>query len=94
MPLHLYYVPKGLYTAQDKEEIAAAVTKVYSVLPDFYVVVLFITLDPEDYFVGAKKTNQFVRIVIQHIARQFSEYVSPVYCYLIRIANIQSFDHQ
>lgn len=75
MPLHRFYVPRNLYTAEDKEAIAAAVTRIYTSfgLPAFYVVVLFISVDIDDYFVGAKKTDKFLRISIQHIARQFPE---------------------
>jgi len=73
MPLHRLYVPPKLYSPDDKAAIADAITKVYARLPAFYVVVLFISADREDYFVGGKRSDNFVRIAVQHIARQFPE---------------------
>lgn len=70
MPLHRLYVPPNLYSTEDKATIAAAITKVYSNLPEFYVVVLFISVDKDDFYVGGKKSDAFVRISVQHIARQ------------------------
>ena len=76
MPLHRFYVPPDLYSAEDKSAIASAITKVYSQLPAFYVVVLFITVDTESYYVGGERKDNFVRIAVQHIARRFPECVS------------------
>ncbi|KAJ7171255.1 putative oxalocrotonate tautomerase enzyme-domain-containing protein [Mycena filopes] len=74
MPLHRFFTPRGLYTCEDKAAIAAAVTAVYTKIniPAFYVLVLFINVDPEDFFVGAKSTDKFLRIGVEHIARNFS----------------------
>ncbi|KAJ7609759.1 putative oxalocrotonate tautomerase [Mycena polygramma] len=74
MPLHRLFVPKGLYTLADKAALAKAITDVYPFLPQFYVVVLFIELEPTDFFVGGKTTERMVRISVEHIARNFSEY--------------------
>ncbi|KAJ7075915.1 putative oxalocrotonate tautomerase [Mycena belliarum] len=74
MPLHRLFTPKGLYTAKEKEEIAHTITDVYSVsLPAFYVIVLFIELEPGNIFVGGKSTERFLRIGVEHIARHFSD---------------------
>jgi phenylpyruvate tautomerase PptA (4-oxalocrotonate tautomerase family) len=73
MPLHRLYVPPKLYSAEEKSAIAEAITKVYSNLPAFYVVVLFISVDKEDYYVGGRRSDNFVRISVEHIARQFAE---------------------
>ena len=73
MPLHRLYVPHALYSAEDKSAIAEAITKVYAAIPAFYVVVLFISVDKEDYYVGGKRDDNFVRISVEHFARQFSE---------------------
>ncbi|KAJ7708220.1 putative oxalocrotonate tautomerase enzyme-domain-containing protein [Mycena rosella] len=73
MPLHRFFTPKGMYSAEDKAAIAAAVTAVYKSLPPFYVVVLFIDLDPESFFVGGKSSNKFLRIAAEHYARNFSD---------------------
>ncbi|KAJ7606646.1 putative oxalocrotonate tautomerase [Roridomyces roridus] len=77
MPLHRFFIPKGLYTASDKAAIARAVTEVYKILPKFYVVVLFIELDadPENsnFFVGGEPNARFVRIAVEHYARNFGD---------------------
>ncbi|KAJ6531397.1 putative oxalocrotonate tautomerase enzyme-domain-containing protein [Mycena vulgaris] len=73
MPLHRFFTPKGMYSPADKTAIAAAVTAVYKTLPQFYVLVLFIELDPENFFVGGKSTDKFLRIAAEHYARNFSD---------------------
>ncbi|KAJ7474878.1 putative oxalocrotonate tautomerase [Mycena latifolia] len=77
MPLHRLFAPKGLYSPKDKEAIAQAITNVYTgppaFLPAFYVVVLFIDLDAGDFFVGGKSTDKFLRIGVEHIARNFTD---------------------
>ncbi|KAJ7202141.1 putative oxalocrotonate tautomerase [Mycena pura] len=73
MPLHRFFVPKGLYSTEDKAAIATAVTGVYSQLPAFYVVVLFIELEHENFFVGGKSNHRFLRIGVEHIARNFRD---------------------
>ncbi|KAJ7176709.1 putative oxalocrotonate tautomerase [Mycena filopes] len=73
MPLHRFFTPKGLYTPEEKAAIATTVTNVYSELPPFYVVVLFIDVEPINYFVGGKSTDRFLRIAVEHIARDFSD---------------------
>jgi phenylpyruvate tautomerase PptA (4-oxalocrotonate tautomerase family) len=73
MPLHRFYVPPSLYSAEEKAAIADAITKVYARIPAFYVVVLFINVSKDDYFVGAQKRDNFARIVVHHLARQFPE---------------------
>jgi phenylpyruvate tautomerase PptA (4-oxalocrotonate tautomerase family) len=75
MPLHRFFTPKGMYSPEEKAAISAAVTAVYASLPKFYVVVLFIELEPENFFVGGKSTNRFLRIAAEHYARNFSEFV-------------------
>lgn len=75
MPLHIFYVPPGLYSEEDKAKLAAAITDIYvHKLPNpiaaFLVVVLFIDVKEGSYFVGGKKTQQFVRVVVNHLARQ------------------------
>ena len=41
----------------------------YSQLPPFYVVVVFLDVDDSSFFIGGKPNNKFVRIVSQHLAR-------------------------
>ncbi|KAJ7646005.1 putative oxalocrotonate tautomerase [Mycena polygramma] len=73
MPLHRFFVPKGLYTPADKAALSLAITTIYTgvSLPAFYVVVLFIELEPGNIFVGGNATDRMVRIGIEHLARHF-----------------------
>ncbi|KAJ7247033.1 putative oxalocrotonate tautomerase [Mycena rebaudengoi] len=77
MPLHRVFVPKGLYTAAEKEAMTAAITNIYTnppaLLPAFYVLVLFVELEDGNFFVGGKHSNRFVRFAVEHIARHFAE---------------------
>ncbi|KAI1702475.1 putative oxalocrotonate tautomerase enzyme domain-containing protein [Ditylenchus destructor] len=73
MPLHRFYVPEGLYSEEDKKKFAQSITDMYVHigLPAFYVIVLFIPIKKDSYYVGGKANDKFVRVAIQHIARQF-----------------------
>ena len=73
MPLHRIWYAPGAISEQDKEGLAAHITKLYTTLglPAFYVSVLFLPVEEQNYYVGGKKNRKFVRIVVQHIARQF-----------------------
>ncbi|ESK90080.1 4-oxalocrotonate tautomerase [Moniliophthora roreri MCA 2997] len=74
MPFHRWYCPPNLYTADEKKAIAAAITDVYKRLPAFYVVVNFINVDRENFFVGGENSDRFVRISIHHLARTLHGY--------------------
>ncbi|KZP33161.1 hypothetical protein FIBSPDRAFT_773652 [Athelia psychrophila] len=70
MPLHRIFVPRDLYSEQDKQAMTTAITeKVYGRIPAFYVVVLFITVEKGDYYVGAKQRDNFVRFAVENMAR-------------------------
>lgn len=72
MPLHRIFVPPNLYSEEDKQAIATVITeKVYGPLPSFYVVVIFITVEKGDYYVGAEKRDNFVRFAVENMARTF-----------------------
>uniref|UniRef100_A0A914PIH5 Tautomerase cis-CaaD-like domain-containing protein n=1 Tax=Panagrolaimus davidi TaxID=227884 RepID=A0A914PIH5_9BILA len=77
MPLHRIYHTPGQFSTEDKKGLANAITELYTTnphgphLPPFYVVVLFVPVEEENFFVGGKNTKNFVRISIQHIARSF-----------------------
>ncbi|KAJ7674009.1 putative oxalocrotonate tautomerase [Mycena polygramma] len=75
MPLHRFFVPKGLYTATDKTALSQAITEIYTRLglPAFYVTVLFIELEPDNIFVGGKTKDTMVRVGIEHIALNFPD---------------------
>ncbi|EEB89196.1 hypothetical protein MPER_12730 [Moniliophthora perniciosa FA553] len=68
MPFHRYFVPRGLYTPEEKQALAKALTGVYSRIPPFYVVINFIEIEDGDFYVGGKSTNNFVRICVDHLA--------------------------
>ena len=73
MPLHQFYHAPGVFSDQQKSDLANAITKLYMGfgLPAFYVVVMFKELKTSEYFVGGKPAEKFVRVCVQHIARQF-----------------------
>ncbi|KAK0450518.1 putative oxalocrotonate tautomerase enzyme-domain-containing protein [Desarmillaria tabescens] len=60
MPFHRFYVPQGLYCSCDKRSIAEAVTEVYvkAGLPRFYVVVNFIEVSEENFYVSGKRERK------------------------------------
>ncbi|MCA3725920.1 MAG: tautomerase family protein [Phenylobacterium sp.] len=72
MPLWKIYHPPGAFSETDKAELAESITAVYgAVMPRFYVGIIFEPVDPTQFFVGGKPAGQFVRIVMEHIARSF-----------------------
>ena len=72
MPLHRIFHPPSAFSADDKQKLSERITAIYTNvgLPAFYVVVLFIPIESDSFFVGGKPTNNFVRLVVQHLARQ------------------------
>lgn len=72
MPLWTIHHTPGIFTAQDKRELASRITDGYARagLPRFYVVTLFQETAPEDFYVGGEPTTAGVRITIDHIARR------------------------
>ncbi|KAK0192905.1 putative oxalocrotonate tautomerase [Armillaria mellea] len=74
MPLHRFFIPSNLYSDEDKQTLSKAITDLYVKigLPEFYVVVLFIEVPRHGYFVGGKATDNFVRVVVHHLAKQFA----------------------
>jgi hypothetical protein len=58
MPLHRIYHPASAFSSADKAALAEQITGLYTFrgLPAFYV--------------GGKSTDNFIRIVSQHLARQ------------------------
>jgi phenylpyruvate tautomerase PptA (4-oxalocrotonate tautomerase family) len=76
MPLWQIYHPPGTFEDEEsKAALAASITKIYTGLPAFYVVIHFNTLQPSNVFVGgvskastSPEDKPFIRIVIKHIA--------------------------
>ncbi|HVJ51517.1 MAG TPA: tautomerase family protein [Aliidongia sp.] len=70
MPLWKIYHPEGTYTPEDKREFSKKITDAYSILPRFYVGVIFQPVPRDSFFIGGEPRDNFVRICIEHIARQ------------------------
>ena len=62
-----------LDTPETKAEIAKTIVDFYPMLPAFYVGVVFHEMPRDRMFVSGKPTDDFVRIAVDHIARQFPE---------------------
>lgn len=76
MPYWEIFTPENAYSDQDKEALSAALTKVYVDfvnLPEFYVVIRFHEMPENTMYVGGRPKNNFVRIVVDHIARQMDD---------------------
>ncbi len=69
MPLYRIYHAKGLFSAEAKQAISERITNVFSHLPRFYVVVVFLEVEPQDLNVGGQCSPHFVRFVPQHLAQ-------------------------
>jgi phenylpyruvate tautomerase PptA (4-oxalocrotonate tautomerase family) len=72
MPLWKVYHPVGAYSAEDKRALAKRITAVYSSLPRFYVNIIFQEIPEDSFYVGGEPSRQFVRIHMDHIARQLT----------------------
>jgi phenylpyruvate tautomerase PptA (4-oxalocrotonate tautomerase family) len=73
MPLWDIFIPENAYTEQDKEQLSEAITSIYVDyvnLPKFYVVVVFHEKPANSMYVGGREVNNFVRIRVDHFARQ------------------------
>jgi len=72
MPLWKVYHPAGAYTPADKQAFAETMTEIYArFMPRFYVNVLFHEVGEDTLFIGGKPRNNFVRLTMAHIAREF-----------------------
>jgi phenylpyruvate tautomerase PptA (4-oxalocrotonate tautomerase family) len=72
MPLWTIHHTPGIFSEEDKDQLASRVTDHYEQigLPRFYVVTIFNETRPEDFYVGGERAPVGVRIVIDHIARR------------------------
>lgn len=73
MPLWKIYHPEGAFTVEDKKIIAERITRIYRSLPAFYVGVVFQEVSKTSFYVGGEPADDFVRIWVDHIARQFKD---------------------
>ena len=71
MPLWRVFVHPDTYTPAQRAAFAKDVTELYVSrgLPAFYVNVLFIPLEQDNYYIGGVAKKNFVRIVAEQIAR-------------------------
>jgi len=69
MPFHRIYYPPELYTPEEKQAMAKAIMECYKKLPGFFVIVNFIDVGKDDFYVGGERNQRFVRIVVHHLAR-------------------------
>jgi phenylpyruvate tautomerase PptA (4-oxalocrotonate tautomerase family) len=76
MPIWQLFVPEGAYSASEKREMSNDITAIYSEgagLPRFYVNVVFHELAEENFLIAGEPRSDFVRVVIDHIARRFED---------------------
>lgn len=71
MPLWNIYHNPELFSDTDKASFAEKIVTLYDILPSFYVGVLFHPIDARSFYVGGRPATNFVRISVDHIARQF-----------------------
>ncbi|KAI6195888.1 Tautomerase-3 domain-containing protein [Aphelenchoides besseyi] len=77
MPFHRFFHTPGTFSQADKDALGKQINDLYVSfgLPPFYVLVLFIPVEKKDFYVGGKQNHEnFVRIGVQHIARQLATY--------------------
>ena len=86
MPLWNVYHPIGAYTREDKHTFAKRITDIYSSLPKFYVDVVFQEVPQDSFYVGGEPAPNFVRIHMDHIARQLTSEAAKTK-FLARVEN-------
>ena len=76
MPLWRIFCNPTAFSNEQKQGLADAITKLYvdgAHLPPFYVNVLFIPLEQDNYYIGGVPKANFVRIAIEQIARSMPD---------------------
>ncbi|WP_026306674.1 tautomerase family protein [Smaragdicoccus niigatensis] len=76
MPMWIVHAPAGVYSTEDKKNLTEIITQFYVdtvALPKFYVVVRFDEYPVDSMWVGGQPVNDFVRVVVDHIARQMDD---------------------
>ncbi|KAJ3830701.1 putative oxalocrotonate tautomerase [Lentinula raphanica] len=76
MPFHRFYCTANLYTKAEKQAIARSITDLYAKvpIPRFYVVINFIEVGEDNYYVSGEPAGRFVRIHVQHLARNLQTF--------------------
>ncbi|WP_160107374.1 tautomerase family protein [Pseudomonas izuensis] len=73
MPLWKVYHPEEAFSSEDKQAISQRITSLYHMLPPFYVGVVFEAIPKSSFYIGGEPADDFVRISVDHIARQFND---------------------
>jgi phenylpyruvate tautomerase PptA (4-oxalocrotonate tautomerase family) len=75
MPVWRIFMHPDTFTPIQRAALAKDVTELYQKggLPAFYVNVLFIPLEKDNYYIGGVSKKNFVRICIEQIARQMPD---------------------
>jgi phenylpyruvate tautomerase PptA (4-oxalocrotonate tautomerase family) len=86
MPLWSIDCPEGVYSAEEKRELAERITDQYAQvgLPRFYVNVLFKELPKESFLIGGVPADDFVRISVDEIARSVPDEAKALWMKRIR----------
>jgi phenylpyruvate tautomerase PptA (4-oxalocrotonate tautomerase family) len=72
MPAWKIHHPVGAFTDEDKQTLARRITDIYSMLPKFYVGVVFQEVAANSFYVGGEPAKNAIRISADHIARTLS----------------------
>lgn len=70
MTLSRIFAHATTFSYEQRAALARDITALYSVLPAFYVDVIFINTGEADMWVGRQPRTDFVRIVVEQIARR------------------------
>lgn len=76
MPLWIFSHSAGAFTAEEKKDLAEAVTQLYAKggLPAFYVNVQFIALGADDLWYGGSPHPKFTMVSIYHVAQNVGDF--------------------
>lgn len=74
MPLWKIHHPVRAYTAEDKHAFARKITELYSMMPKFYVNVVFREVPKDSFYIGGEPVDNFVRLTIVQIARVLQDH--------------------
>jgi phenylpyruvate tautomerase PptA (4-oxalocrotonate tautomerase family) len=76
MPYWEFFTPKDALTAEDKKNLSTDLAQMYLDnvdIPLFYTIVRFEEQPEDTLFQGGEPTTNFIRIVVDHIARHLTD---------------------
>lgn len=72
MPLWTIYHSVQVFSDKDKAALAEKIADIYTpFMPRFYVAVVFQAIDSNNFYIGGKSNDRYVRMTMEHIAREF-----------------------